>query len=336
MGGLGISSIQQTCAAAWTASFLSTLPLMKDKAGSLGDIKLFMYKQTISKFIPDFSFASFTQIAPPSQKVLVAQIHKSNHEELSQCVQGSVLAGWVKGQTIGGSAWLNCVYYAGRIGPEYFSEFDFKINLRLRLLISCVPESCPRDLSCYCRGLNRRAKLTEPAHAFHFLSCKQINAANILRHDRIVRLLRESIFQSCAGVEDLDVQSHWNAHSSVVRTPDLVVNIDGTKYFVDVTVRVNGAPTYASLDPDALFHQAELHKKHVYKNITFDGTYFTFAVDVFGNLSNHAKEFLKLLAPHSSSDNFISLFNRSLSVLLGQSHSHSFSCFEGQFKNGRR
>ena len=118
-----------------------------------------------------------------------------------------------------------------------------------------------------------------------------------------------------------------------MRTPDLVVNIDGTKYFVDVTVRVNGAPTYASLDPHALFRQAELHWCTF---TTFDGTYFTFAVDVFGNLSNHAKEFLKLLAPHSSSDNFISLFNCSLSVLLGQSHSHSFSCFEGQFKNGRR
>ena len=134
----------------------------------------------------------------------------------------------------------------------------------------------------------------------------------------------------------MDVQSHWNPQRAAVRTPDLVVNIEGTKYFVDVTVRVNGAPSYASLDPEALFHQAEIQKKHTYKDIVFDGTYFTFAVDMFGNLSNHAKEFLKLLAPHSSSDKFISLFNRSLSVLLAQSNSHSFSCFAPQFTNARR
>ena len=116
--------------------------------------------------------------------------------------------------------------------------------------------------------------------------------------------------------------------SCIVTTPDLAVVIGGVKHWVDVTVRVNGAPTYSRLTPKALLARGERDKANHYKDVRFDGFYCTFAVDVFGNLGVQAEIFLKLMATNSNNDKlFIANFKRSLSVWLAKIVSNSIFCY---------
>jgi hypothetical protein len=329
MGGLGLSSASQIHNAAWIASFLSAIRLFKDKTLALGDEKLYLYKQVLSLFVNDFSFETELPRTIPIQKVLVATIHERNLETLEGLLKVDTWKAWFKGQKVGRPSWLSVVYFGENFDSVGFSEKDYIRNLQLRLLISPIPEGLRENLSCLCP---EGPKVCDPRQAFHVFSCRYMAGMHRMRHDGIVRCLSSAVSNMRGEhVQEIEVRRFWNEEQSV-KTPDLAVSIGGVKHWVDVTVRGNGCPSYASLSTKQLLLKGETDKKTHYKDITFDGFYYTFAVDMFGNLGSEADKFLQLLAKNSAKNSegeicLIADFKRSLSVWMAKSISTTLSSY---------
>ena len=299
--------------------------LFKNESYALGDEILHLYKQVLSLFVEDFSFLSELPLVLPVQKALVALIHEANREKLVGLVEVGPRSAWLKGQTIGRASWLNVVYFGDDINHLGFTENDYVRNLQLRLLLSPFPEEWRDNLCCNCAGGTHPVRVKDKVQSYHFLNCSLMAGPTQNRHNGIVRLLSKAINDSCVGkATEVEVIPYWDEVERCSCTPDLGVLIGGVKHIVDVTVRSNGAPTYGRLDTAQLLRKAEDDKMRTYKNIRFDGTYHTFGVDMFGNLSPQAEIFLGLLARCSDNDKvFIANFRRSLSVWLAKAISSS-------------
>ena len=307
-----------------------------DAGAKLGDENLVLFKQVINRFVPDFSFQSRIPVRAPLQKSLTAAIHVENLVTLESIIPTEAMRTRFKGQKIGNGAWLSSAYFSGSNGPDVFRETDFVTNLRLRLLETIIPVDCPRDFSCRCSA-DRSVNVHHPDQAFHFLCCPSCSISKNARHDGIVDLLKRVINQSCEEARLIDNHSFWNEKERGRSTADLAVEIAGVKYYVDVTVRANGAPSYLKLDPEALGLRAERDKALTYAGVSFEGgMYCTFAVDMFGNLGPQARKFLDQIEDCSSHEHFKNDFFRSLSVWMALSTSENLVSYSSRCLSYRR
>jgi hypothetical protein len=169
---------------------------------------------------------------------------------------------------------------------------DSQVVINERLHLGLPPE--PRmPTHCACGAPNGQYA-SDP---WHGLSCQSETATTVTdRHDDIKFVLAR--WASRLGATKVQVEPRRLDPNSRKR-PDLLIEIGGQLYLIDVTVRHPLAPSHMSdcaKDEKKVLEQAEAEKLKEYRDLAEDmkAQFFAFAVETTGRLGNQAMAFLKI------------------------------------------
>ena len=144
--------------------------------------------------------------------------------------------------------------------------------------------------------------------ALHHLSCPSANGFRISRHDYAKKVLGETC-KALLGAANVKVEHRFPDQDRTQYRPDLSGNVDGTEYYVDVTITNAGCHSNvlkgSNTTPLAAATYAENYKIDKYAPVLDRShiprhTFFAFGIEATGRFGNEATRFLRFIANAST------------------------------------
>jgi len=339
LGGLGISSIQDTSPYAWIASYTESLNFTQldgqqfgwEHALSYGDTCMQKHCKTIQDVYPNFSFANFPTMNK-TQKDFMKTLHDQNLKSLTEM---PILKNNVEHYTwFSASQHLSCPWLTSAIGPinRYrvpLNNYEMQINLKLRLLIPLIknrPEKCSCD-----DGTRNNQRYTE----YHALGCiKYIGDLRTERHNDIRDIVHDSIKTNIPSFNVGKEVNHYHPDDPRRhKKPDItLVDKDNNDHqiFIDMAVINIGGFSYLNKNNASVLTAVENgkrfnHKGHLDQEAYNPNTFIPFIVDTVGNIGPSGKNFLNNIASRSTNKFMKHGILRSISISIARKNAEMYS-----------
>ena len=169
----------------------------------------------------------------------------------------------------------------------------FRAAMLFRLRWAGAHPSDPTPFKCRCGFPQSRVRETTTRDmVMHLVGCCQ-NGGPTKRHHFVRDALAGLMTRAGYSVQtEVVLDPKAELRMDIVATPP-----DGPVLFVDTTVTNSTSRTLRGKDADKTFEAKDLEKKTRYEECVagLQGTYMTFALDIYGRMSKQSKDFLSAL-----------------------------------------
>ena len=202
----------------------------------------------------------------------------------------------LSGATHGTGRWMSAPEYLG----GRFTEDEFVEALRSRLLSAFEPPLGRAALPCRCGAHGRGQQFDLVLSPTHPTVCAANKGIVCARHDRVRDVVLKALHRMHPGERiTLEPSQHVNPTNLPVKRPDILANIGGVEFAIDIVVAEPAATHHiahgelsSATVPEGAARHAEIGKLAEYEGTLYAPTVVPFAIESTGRLGPAAKAFL--------------------------------------------